>query len=174
MCELSCGFENMGAMELPAGFAEHVHPMVAEGKEGYGHPDDHHHDGEQAGEPVVVEQVEIVHEVVLTAVAQTFEQRLDGAVGKLTRHHGEQGGEGKPFGGRLDPYGRRDREHTDGDAAGKGGKGEVDTIAQQNKAGHVPDGCQECAGEESASVGIADAGKTHSSNGGEETIIEEL
>ena len=150
--------------------------VIAEGKERDGHTYHHGHDGEGTSDPVEVEEGEIVIEqVVIGLVRQQFYERLDAAIGELTRHHGEESWERQGFGRRLDFGGKGNGHAADDKSSYAGSHGDVpigkvheektSDVAECGKKGTTPEG---------GTSGIADACKSDASNGGKNTVIDDI
>ena len=77
--------------------------VISKGKERNGHTDNHSHNGEGAGDPVVVEKRKIlVEQRIIVLVGKQFYERLDATIGKFTGYHGEQRRKRECFGWRFD------------------------------------------------------------------------
>ena len=161
--------------EFIAHAAKHYQAVVAEREERNRHPDDHQYNRQYAGDPVVIEQIEIVVEVVFGLMAHALHERLYRTVGEFSRHHGEQRREGEGFGGRIHHRRHGDGDDADDQAAGKRTQGDVHVkVVHKDEARDVAEGGKEAERPKRAAFGIADARETNGGNGGKEAVVEQI
>lgn len=162
--------------QLVAHLAKQHSSVVAEGKEGDGDSDDHGHNGERAGDPVVVEQREIlIEQRIIVLVCQEFYERLDAAVGELTGHHGEEGRKREGFCGRFDFGGEGNGETSDDNSRNAGCHCDVPTCkVHEEEARDVTAGGQKCTSPEGGTRGIADACEADASDGGKNAVVYDV
>ena len=162
--------------QLIAHLTQEDSTVISKGKERNGHTDNHSHNGEGAGDPVVVEKRKIlVEQRIIVLVGKQFYERLDATIGKFTGYHGEQRRKRECFGWRFDFSGEGDGHATDDQSGYPGCHGDVPVgKVHEEKASDVTQCSQKRTAPKGGTRGIADACETDASDCGKNTVVDDI